>query len=64
MANKGETHSYIVSVPPTSRYTVIARSVAEAKEEAWGQRRASIRHGIGEPISKVVGEVGGTRKNF
>lgn len=45
--------TYIVTAPPHSRYTVIAVSVAEAKEEAWARRRLSIKHGTGDRISKA-----------
>ena len=46
-------NTYIVTAPPHARYTIIADSVAEAKEEAWGKRRLSIKHRIGDRISKA-----------
>jgi len=45
--------TYIVTAPPSSRYIIVADSVAEAKEEAWAKRRLSTKHGIGDKISKA-----------
>jgi hypothetical protein len=45
--------TYIVTAPPSSRYIVVAESVADAKEEAWIKRRLSVRHGVGNKISKA-----------